>query len=88
MTPFFYKQATPINPSPIWRFVFSKIFNMSDFKKTYIYKTFGRRRWHLTDTMNNPKTDEALSLFSLLRPEFQDYALDQIKKLVELQEKN
>ena len=30
--------------------------------------------------------DEALSIFKLLRPEFQDYALEQIKKLAELQE--
>lgn len=37
---------------------------------------------------NDPKTDEALSLFLSLRPDFQDYALDQIKKLVELQDKN
>lgn len=37
---------------------------------------------------NDPKADEALSLFSSLRPDFQDYALNQIKKLVELQEKN
>lgn len=37
---------------------------------------------------NDPKTDEVLSLFLSLRPEFQDYALDQIKKLVELQDKN
>ncbi len=37
---------------------------------------------------NDPKTDEALSLYLSLRPDFQDYALDQIKKLVELQDKN
>ncbi len=37
---------------------------------------------------NDPKTDEALSLFLSLRPNFQDYALDQIRKLVELQDKN
>lgn len=37
---------------------------------------------------NDPKTDEALSLFLSLRPDFQDYALDQIRKLVELQDKN
>lgn len=34
------------------------------------------------------KYDEAFRIFKLLRPEFQDYALDQIKKLVELQNKN
>lgn len=33
------------------------------------------------------KLDEALSIFKTLRPEFQDYALEQIKKLSELQEK-
>ena len=31
---------------------------------------------------------EALSIFKTLRPEFQDYALEQIKALAELQEKN
>lgn len=34
------------------------------------------------------KFDEALSIFKSLRPEFQDYALEQIKKLAELQDKN
>ena len=34
------------------------------------------------------KFDEAFQIFKSLRPEFQDYALDQIKKLVELQDKN
>lgn len=40
----------------------------------------------------NPKSDdkfdEALAIFRSLRPEFQDYALEQIKKLTELQDKN
>ena len=40
---------------------------------------------------NNPeetsKLDEALSIFKALRPEFQDYALEQIRNLMELQEK-
>ena len=41
------------------------------------------------DTISkDPRTDEALSLFMSLRPDFQDYALEQIKKLVELQDKN
>lgn len=31
------------------------------------------------------KLDEALEIFKTLRPEFQDYALEQIKKLAELQ---
>ncbi|MEY8428818.1 helix-turn-helix transcriptional regulator [Lachnospiraceae bacterium 46-15] len=33
------------------------------------------------------KIDAALSIFKSLRPEFQDYALEQIKKLAELQDK-
>lgn len=36
----------------------------------------------------NDKFDEALSIFKSLKPEFQDYALEQIKKLAELQNKN
>ena len=34
------------------------------------------------------KLNEALSIFKSLRPEFQDYALEQIKKLAELQDKS
>lgn len=34
------------------------------------------------------RADEALSIFQSLRPEFQDYALEQIRQLVLLQEKN
>ncbi len=34
------------------------------------------------------KFEEALQIFRSLRPDFQDYALDQMKKLAELQEKN
>lgn len=41
---------------------------------------------------NNPeencKLDEALNIFKALRPEFQDYALEQIKNLAELQKKS
>lgn len=33
------------------------------------------------------KLDEVLEIYKTLRPEFQDYALEQIKKLAELQEK-
>lgn len=36
---------------------------------------------------SDDKFDEALSIFKSLRPEFQDYALEQIKKLAELQDK-
>ena len=39
-------------------------------------------------SLNDPKIDEAFQIFKSLRPDFQDYALDQIKKLVELQDKN
>lgn len=34
------------------------------------------------------KFDEAVNIFKSLRPEFQDYALDQIRKLAELQKNN
>lgn len=34
------------------------------------------------------KYNEALAIFKSLRPEFQDYALEQIKKLAELQDKS
>lgn len=37
---------------------------------------------------SDDKFDEALSIFKSLRPEFQDFALEQIKKLAELQDKN
>lgn len=37
---------------------------------------------------SDDKFDEALSVFKSLRPEFQAYALEQIKKLAELQDKN
>ena len=33
------------------------------------------------------KFDEALTIFNSLRPEVQDYALEQLKKLAQLQEK-
>ena len=39
----------------------------------------------------NPESDkfhEALTIFKSLRPEFQDYALEQIKRLAQLQEKS
>lgn len=37
--------------------------------------------------VDSDKFNEALSIFKTLRPDFQDYALEQIKKLAELQEK-
>lgn len=39
------------------------------------------------DPEETGKLEEAISIFKTLRPEFQDYALEQIKKLAELQEK-
>lgn len=36
---------------------------------------------------SDDRFDEVLSIFKSLRPEFQDYALEQIKKLAELQDK-
>ena len=33
------------------------------------------------------KLDEAIGIFKTLRPEFQDYALEQLRRLAELQEK-
>jgi len=36
---------------------------------------------------SNSKLDEALSIFQSLRPQFQDYALEQIRLLAELQNK-
>lgn len=38
-------------------------------------------------SIDNIKLDEALKIFQSLRPEFQDYALEQIKNLIALQEK-
>lgn len=37
---------------------------------------------------SDDKFEEALLIFKSLNPEFQDYALDQIKKLAQLQEKS
>lgn len=41
--------------------------------------------------LDNPeemsKYDEALTIFKSLRPDFQDYALEQIRKLAQLQDK-
>lgn len=40
-----------------------------------------------TDPEEDRKLKEAIGIFQTLRPEFQDYALEQIKRLAELQEK-
>lgn len=39
------------------------------------------------DAKNNKKVEEAMSIFRSLRPEYQDYALEQIRRLAELQNK-
>lgn len=39
------------------------------------------------DPAQTEKLDEAVRIFKTLRPEFQDYALEQLRRLVELQEK-
>lgn len=36
---------------------------------------------------HDKKADEAMAIFRTLRPEFQDYALEQIRQLAQLQEK-
>lgn len=41
----------------------------------------------IRDPNADRKLDEALKIFKALRPEFQDYALEQIRKLVDLQDK-
>ena len=40
-----------------------------------------------SDPADTARLDEALSIFKNLRPEFQDYALEQIKELSDLQDK-
>lgn len=42
---------------------------------------------HEADSPESAKLHEALELFQMLNPDFQDYALEQIKKLAELQNK-
>lgn len=39
------------------------------------------------DPAQAEKLDEAMRIFKTLRPEFQDYALEQLRRLAELQEK-
>lgn len=41
----------------------------------------------LDDPSETGRLEEALKIFKSLRPEFQDYALEQIRKLYELQDK-
>lgn len=40
-----------------------------------------------TDLKEAEKLEEAVRIFKALRPDFQDYALEQLRKLAELQEK-
>ena len=40
------------------------------------------------DPQEVEKLDEAIRIFKALRPEFQEYALEQLRRLAELQEKN
>lgn len=47
----------------------------------------GEGKMFLENSAYNKKLDEALKIFQSLRPEFQDYALEQIKNLIALQEK-
>lgn len=47
----------------------------------------GEGEMFLDDPEQSRKADEALRIFHTLRPEFQDYALEQIRKLSELQGK-
>jgi len=47
----------------------------------------GEGEMFLDDPKEISKFEEALKIFKSLRPDFQDYALDQIKKLAELQDK-
>ena len=48
----------------------------------------GKGEMFNNDPKENCKLDEALNIFKALRPEFQDYALEQIKNLAELQKKS
>lgn len=47
---------------------------------------YGEGEMMISASPNNPKLEEALTLFRTLNPEFQDYALTQIRELVKLQE--
>lgn len=47
----------------------------------------GKGKMFHDNNVYNQKLEEALKIFHSLRPEFQDYALEQIKLLVKLQEK-
>lgn len=47
----------------------------------------GEGEMFLDTPVENSKFDEALQIFKTLRPEFQEYALEQIKQLSKLQDK-
>ncbi|MBE1446084.1 helix-turn-helix domain-containing protein [Paenibacillus sp. OAS669] len=47
----------------------------------------GEGEMFIDNKNQNKKLDEAVDLFKKLHPDFQDYALEQLKKLTELQSK-
>ncbi len=47
----------------------------------------GNGEMFLGEPLSNKKLEEAVSIFKELHPDYQDYALEQIKKLAELQKK-
>ena len=47
----------------------------------------GKGEMFKSDPVEEGKLDKALKIFKSLQPEFQDYALEQIQKLVDLQNK-
>ncbi|WP_339179307.1 helix-turn-helix transcriptional regulator [Paenibacillus sp. FSL R5-0701] len=49
--------------------------------------TTGEGDMFLSEWQSNKKLDEAIAIFKELQPEFQDFALEQIRKLADLQEK-
>ncbi len=68
---------------------FSAKLKRESLKYTEVEEIFDILGYSITWTKSNdPKIDEALSLLLSLRPDLQDYILDQMKKLVELQDKN
>ncbi len=48
----------------------------------------GKGKMFARDPASGRRADEALQIFKSLRPEFQDYALEQIRRLAKLQEHN
>ena len=48
----------------------------------------GKGEMFIDNPNETGKLEEAVKIFKSLRPDFQDYALEQIRKLAELQDKN